>query len=503
MTDAVLVPVVIIIGKLLTFVFSAIMTSRYGAGKISDAFLMAHSIPNMLFEGFATAVIACYVPLYNAQKKNGEAAIKKFNSNLTSITVLISVVVAVVYYIFQDKINRMYAKGFDQEGLTILREFTGIMIWTIVFVGAYSVMRAYLQVSGHKTVSSITQMVAYGTLIFGTWFFFPYYKSMGWATLAGGALNFLVLFCVAFRGGFRYRPYVSLRQDYVKTLFIMVVPVLLSILVSDIASLVDRYFASQFSPGIITSMSYGYSLGFSIQGIISSSMMVIVYPILAEKAADEDLAGMNDIVYMCCELLGWIVLPIIAGCIVLAKPVIAILFGHGKFSEESVAITALCFSLYLMAVFPMCLKNVADKACYALQKTKTAFVTTIVCVLSNVFLDIALVRFAGYIGLVVATTISIVCGMMCVFFMLKRYDQLLSVTQVLKSLCVPLLTSIIMGMAVYGIGMVMDRYFSPESLLLETTIKVCIGVAVYMTICFVFWRKHLIQLINTMLRIRK
>ena len=79
------VPFVIILSKLSCFVFDALLGAYYGAGIASDAFLMAYSLPTILFEGIATAILTCYIPIYNSFKCKEPEKINDFSSNIFNI----------------------------------------------------------------------------------------------------------------------------------------------------------------------------------------------------------------------------------------------------------------------------------------------------------------------------------------------------------------------------------------------------------------------------------
>ena len=474
--DILLVPILIITGKLLSFVFNVFLGSYYGAGKISDAFIVAHTIPTILFEGVATAFISCYIPIQRTLIHKSPERINDFNSNMTSISLLLSVVVTVIYYLFHHQINSVYAHGFDEKSLGLLDKYSSILVWSIPFIGAYCIFRAHLQVSEKKTVSSLSQAVLYIVLIIAVLWFYPNDIALSWATLLGNIMCFCIFIFYAARSGYRYRPYISFNEDYIKTMLLMIFPIFFSTLAAELASIVDKYFASQYSDGIITSLTYGYQLSFAMQGIVSVSVLIVVFPNLSDKAALGDYLGMNSIMYKCIELISWVIMPIVAGGIVLSKPIISIMFGHGKFSENSVNITALVFSGYLFGVLPMCIKHVGDRICYAMKKTKLAMLTAFITVGANIVLDYLMSIIWGYMGLVAATGISIMVGTIASLLLIKKENNELILFRIINDALKPLLVSIMMGIFIF-FG---HKYvFSQMPLLLALISTVVFGILIY------------------------
>ena len=455
--DVLLVPIVIVSGKVLSFVFNALLGAYYGAGKISDAFIMAHSIPTIIFEGVATALVSCYIPIQRTLHYEAPEELEKYNSNMTSISVMIAVVVTVVYYLFHHQLNSIYARGFDEVSLGLMDQYAVILVWSIPIIGAYTILRAHLQLSDRKGLSSIGQIVSYSVLIITICLFYPKDQAMAWATVFGSILCFLFFWIGSYRTGFRYRFYFSLREKYIRTLLVMIMPIFFSTLASELASIIDKFFASQYSDGIITSMTYGYQLSFSIQGIVSSSMLIVVFPILSDRAAKLDYSGMNNVIYTGIAFISWVTLPLITGGMILSKQIISILFGHGNFVEEDVIVTATIFSGYLMGVVPMCFKHVIDRVFFSLKKTGFALGTTIATVASNIILDIFMSHIWGYMGLVLATGIAIIFGLLVSLMFLIRENNEFSLRNMINHIIKPLFVSVIMGCAVLAIRIALDN----------------------------------------------
>lgn len=485
------VPFVIILSKLSCFVFDALLGAYYGAGITSDAFLMAYSLPTILFEGIATAILTCYIPIYISFKCKEPEKINDFSSNIFNISLIFGIIISVLFIIFRKVILGIYAHGFSQEAMRLLNDYAVIIIWSIPFIASYSIFKAYLQIQNAKAISAIAQVVSYVVLIIALLLTFPSDIKLAWAAVMGHMVSFGVLLLFAFGKGFKYCPVLSLRQDYLKTMAIMIFPVFVSSVVSEVNSVADKFFASHYEAGIITSMTYGYKLSFSIQGIVSSSLVIIAYSSFTKKAAQNDLAGLNSQLYKCIQIVSWTVFPLVIGGIVIAGPIIQLVYGHGNFSGNSVNITAAIFSVYLLGVMPMCMKHIGDRICCALQRTDLAMYTALITVGVNIFLDIAMSKRMEYIGLVWATGIAILAGSIAVFIMLKTVDNKLSLRQVVKELIKPFVLSLIMGICVWIIQEMLSKtqLYRMKNGLFGVMICVLTGAAIYLGMSIALYKK--------------
>lgn len=442
------VPMTVIVAKIITFVFDAILSSRYGAGMISDAFIMANSIPTILLDGVVAAMIACYIPIYEELKILDNKEYKNFSSNILMMSLILGLGITILFTSFRDGILGMYAKGFDDDSQKLLSYYVGILIWSIPFCTIGGVLRAYLQVNNSKAISNISQIIVYIVLICAVIITFPNDRLLPYAVVLGNAVSTMLLFCVSRAKNIRIKPYISFKASYLKKFFLMMFPVLISTLVGEINSLADKFFSSFFEAGIITSMTLSYKLSFAIQGIVSTSLMLILYPSLARSAAHNDTGGFSYHLLMSNKIIAWFSMPLVLGGIVMADDLIRIAFGHGKFTEENVMVTSILFTIYLLGVVPLCLKNISDKALYAMGKTNYTLWTSIISVVLNIGLNIMVYEKLKYIGLAAATSIAILAGTIIQWMIIGKTDEKLVSSQHFKVLIKPLLVSCLMAAGV-------------------------------------------------------
>ena len=72
--------------KILGFIREMVLANYYGAGVITDAFVMAHSIPNMLFASLFSAVATAFMPTFSQKYElEGEKEAKLFTSRVLNI----------------------------------------------------------------------------------------------------------------------------------------------------------------------------------------------------------------------------------------------------------------------------------------------------------------------------------------------------------------------------------------------------------------------------------
>ena len=128
-TSAVALMGVTFISKILGFARDVVLASSYGAGVISDAYLMALNIPTVVFVMISTALATSFIPMYTEISNNkGKDEALKFTSNVISIVSIISLAIIALGIIFAEPLVKLFAMGFEGETLALTISFTKVFM---------------------------------------------------------------------------------------------------------------------------------------------------------------------------------------------------------------------------------------------------------------------------------------------------------------------------------------------------------------------------------------
>ncbi len=87
-----------------------------------------------------------------------------------------------------------------------------------------------------------------------------------------------------------------------------------------------------------------------------------------------------------------LIIPATFAAIILATPVVRILFQRGAFDERSTNLTAVALVFYSVGMVGFGLRDILSKVFYSLKDTKTPMVNGMVAVVLNIILNIYLVK---------------------------------------------------------------------------------------------------------------
>lgn len=87
--------------KLFAFFRELSLAYYFGASSLTDAYIVAFSIPTIIFGIIGSGLLNGYIPIYNQIKEDSnELMAKKFTNNFTNIMLLLCLLVFIVGFFF-------------------------------------------------------------------------------------------------------------------------------------------------------------------------------------------------------------------------------------------------------------------------------------------------------------------------------------------------------------------------------------------------------------------
>ena len=469
---------VTLLAKILGFGRELVLASIYGASNYSDAYLTAMNIPNVIFSAIGATLSTTFIPLYfETNKAGGKERALKFANNILNLVVIISIILAIVSLIFTKPLVKLFAIGFEGEILKTTIEFTRILILGIVFIGLSDIMTAYLQINNNFTIPGLISVpyniIVITCIVLSIWIGPEF---MVWGTLIAIISKFIFQVPFAKKYSYRYKINIDLRDPYLKKMFILVIPVFIGVIVTQANAMIDRTLASTLVEGSISALNYANRLNEFVLMLFITSVGSVMYPILSKLSSENNREEIKKILLRCINCIIILALPISVGAIVLAKPIVKILFQRGAFDETATNMTAIALVMYSIGLVGLGLRDILRRIFYALKDTRSPMVNGIVSMLINIALNLLLVKHMGHAGLALATSIS---SIICVFLFLRKLKKNIGYfgqREIMKVALKTIIASFVMGAITYisynNIIGVCGEMFS-------FILSVCIGAIVY------------------------
>jgi putative peptidoglycan lipid II flippase len=190
-------------------------------------------------------------------------------------------------------------------------------------------------------------------------------------------------------------------------------------------------------------------------------------PAIARHAARDDIPGMRHEVANGIAMMTVLNVPATLGLIVLARPIIAMLFERGAFAPRDTDATAAALVCYAIGLIGYSVVKVVSPTFYALHESRKPVMVSAASVLVNAALNIMFVRRFGYLGLAVGTSLTALLNASVLLHMLRRRLGGIEGTRLLGVFGRTLAASVVMGAAAFALDEWLIQVLPGRSLLME------------------------------------
>jgi len=176
-------------------------------------------------------------------------------------------------------------------------------------------------------------------------------------------------------------------------------------------------------------------------------------------------------------------LPATVGLIVLARPIVAVIFEHGNFTAADTSATAAALQLYAIGLIGYSIVRIISPTFYAVGRSRIPVMVSAGSVIVNVILNLALVQALGYRGLALGTSITAIVNASLQLFLLRREIHGIEGGRIARSFARVIVASAIMGAFTLGahstlVGIMPGDALTTQILRLGTTIVISMMVLI-------------------------
>lgn len=483
---ALLLMIFTILSKIMGFGREITLSYFYGASNISDAYLISLTIPGMIFSFIGNGLSTGYIPLYSKiVQQDGESEGNRYTNNLINLLLLICSGIILFGLLFTNQIVKVLASGFEGDTLAIAVQFTRIGLVGIYFTGLVNIFSGFLRVKGNFV---IPESIGFPLNFFTIVAILLSTKTNIMVLAIGGVIataSQLVLFIPFLaKEGYGYTFELDLKDQYIREMVYMALPVIIGVSVNEINVLVDRTLASRIVVGGISALNYADKINGFVHGLFVATIATAMFPMISKMAAQGNIDGLKRTVSEAINLINLFVIPATVGALLFAEPIVRLLFGRGAFTAEAISMTANALFFYALGMIGFGLREILYRAFYSMQNTKTPMINASLSVVMNIILNLILSKFLGLGGLALATSLSALFGTGLLFISLRKKIGPFGMKNTIISLIKIVLSSLGMGVVAYlTYQILLPRVSGNRSLL------VSIGVGTIVYFIFVYFMK--------------
>ncbi len=436
-----------------------------GSGVEMDAYNVAFRVPNLLRDLFAEgAMTAAFVPTFTRiLTERGRDAAWRLGNLVINALLLVTGGLVLLGILFAYPITHAIAPHFARTPgeLELTTQLTRIMLPFLTTVAASvammgmlnSLRRFFIPALAPAMFNVATIVCAFALVPVMPHLGLPPIMAIAIGTLVGGLGQMALQWPILRREGFRYRAVVDFKDPDLREVLRLMGPGTLGLAAVQINVFVNTYLATSQERGAVSWLTYAFRLMYLPIGLFGVAIATAALPEIARRANAQDMAGMRATVSSALRMMLMLNVPATIGLIALANPIIALLLERGKFTTHDTAATAAALMFYAPGLVGYSAVKIASPSFYSLRDSRTPVTVSVISVLVNLGLNVALVRWMGFRGLALGTALAAIFNAGALLWLLRARIGGLEGGRVAIALAKILVASIAMGLAANaGIG---------------------------------------------------
>ena len=391
-----------------------IVAQYFGASSSADAFFVAFKIPNFFRRLFAEGAFSqAFIPIlseYRSQKT--ERDVRQLANSVAGVLGGILLVITFIAIMGAPGLTALFAPGFldDADKYSLATDMLRITFPYLFLISLTAFAGSILNSYGYFAIPAFTPVLLNLVLIASAVWLTPLFETpiigLAWGVFIAGAVQLFFQFPFLLKMGLLPRPRFDYRHEGVKRIFVLMVPALFGVSVSQINLLLDTILASFLQTGSVSWLYYSDRLAELPLGIFGIAIATVILPSLSRQHAAQSRQAFSDTIDWALRIVILMGVPAALALILLAEPLVTALFYYGELTQNDVFMSALSLRAYALGLLAFMLIKVLAPGYFSRQDMKTPVKIGIWAMTANMVFNLILIWPLQHTGLALATALS-------------------------------------------------------------------------------------------------
>lgn len=487
--------------RVLGVVREQVIAYYFGAGAVTDAFVAAFRIPNLLRDFLAEgAFSAAFVPTFSeVLNKEGRPAAMELLRRVLGVFVPALAVLCILGIVFTPQIAHLLSGGTEQTAgkIELLIHLARWMFPFLLLIALAAVLMGALNALGKFGVPALAPagfnvgMIACAALLSNR--VDPPVLALAWGVLAGGLLQWAVQAVAISRDGFdhRIRLLAGWRDSRVRQMGQLLLPALLGQAAVQINILAITRAAWQMGDGPVAYLNFAFRVLFVPLGVFAVAASTVGLAKLSKQVAEGNEDQARETFRQSLQTVLFLVTPTAITFLLLGGPICAALYQRGEFSAAATESTARALAFYAVGLPGMAAIRAVTPIFFAHKDTRTPTLCGIAAVIANLVGIQLLTGPLGFAGLALSVALSSVLQVGILMFVAARKYGTAGYASVAGhwSGFIVVSTAAILG-AQFALS---AGWFSwmPFGIVGQISIAIAVAAAVYLAVTWLFGYRNL------------
>jgi putative peptidoglycan lipid II flippase len=469
----------------------AVLASFFGAGTEMDAFNVAFRIPNLLRDLFAEgAMTAAFVPTFTRTLTHaGRDAAWRLGNLVINALLLITGLLVVVGVIFAGPITAFFAPYFAEipGKLQLTTELTRVMLPFLTTIAVAVAMMGMLNALHRFFIPALSPAMFNVMTILCAFTLVPLMPAFGLqpivaiaiGTLLGGLAQLALQWPTLRSEGFRYRVEIDWRDEGLRRMLTLMGPGAVGMAATQVNVFVNTLLATSTVVGAVSWLNYAFRLMYLPIGLFGVSIGTATLPTVSRQSTERDFVAVRETVTNGLSLMLMLNIPSTVGLIVLAGPIVQLIFERGAFRPSDTIATAAALQFYAVGLLGYSVVRIVSPVFYALGRNRTPVIVGMTAVLVNASLNLMLVRVLSYRGLALGTSIAALFNGITLLVLLRAHLHGLNEKRLLGAVARMAIASALMGLTAFYSHALLTMWIPNHALLVQALrLGTAIGLAI-------------------------
>ena len=402
----------VLLSRVLGYAREALLAYRIGAGASTDAYYAAFQIPdllNYLLAGGALSI--AFLPIYTRYLARGDdAAADRLVATVLGTLGVVSVLATAALWWWAEPLVKLQFPDFAPQTQALTAHLTRIVLPGQICFITGGIINATLLARNRFGPSAAAPLLYNGGIIAGGLFLTPRLdvgvEGFAWGALVGAVLGPLLAPLLDARGRIRVGVRVAPTDRAFLGYLIVAAPLMLGQTLLTVDEWYGRWFGALLGAGTVAHLGYARRLMLVPVAVVGQAIAAAALPTLSRLWAEERLDELNRVVLRTLQV--GLVLAVFgaAGFVVLAQPLVVVMYQHGAFTPADTASVAAILALMALAVPAWISQQIAARAFYARGDTWRPMVLGTVVALAAIPLYLSMGKGLGVLGIAAAGVIG-------------------------------------------------------------------------------------------------
>ncbi|WP_417793518.1 murein biosynthesis integral membrane protein MurJ [Terasakiella pusilla] len=479
------------LSRVLGFARDILVAAILGAGPVADAFFIAFKFPNVFRRLFAEGAFnAAFVPLFAGKYEgDGPESAKAFAEKAFAFLFWILLGLLIVMELAMPWAMQLFAPGFmdEPEKFDLAVELTRITFPYLLFISLVSLMAGVLNSLNKFAAAAATPVLLNICLIGAILGLTPHLPSPGhalaWGVFGAGIVQFIWLFWHCAKHNMTLKLRIMRWDTDVKLMVKRIIPGALGAGIYQVNLLVDMMIATLLPTGSISYLFYADRINQLPLGVVGVAVGTALLPMLSRQLRSGDEDGAMNSLNRALEFSLFLTLPAAVAYMVIADPIVSILFERKEFTASDSQATAAALFVYAFGLPAYVLNKALTPGFFARGDTKTPMIIAGVCMVVNIVFNLILMGPFLHVGLAMATVISAWTNTVLLAVVLGKRGYFKIDARLKSRFWRILLCCVVMGGLLYGMTLVSADYIAGS--LIERILTLSAFIAVGLVSYFV------------------